>query len=96
MSNTTFIIHFHSTEWDLLEFGEAMQQLAVELPKVSGCSAVSVFRDRDDRARFTVVETWDSRPDHEQHIAGLVADGAWDRLSGLLRSEPSSSYFDSV
>lgn len=96
MSSTTFIIHFHVAELGLSEFGEAMQQLLSELPKVSGCSAVAIFQNNDDPARFTAVETWDSQADHQQHVAGLVADGSWDRLSGLLQSEPSGAYFNSL
>jgi quinol monooxygenase YgiN len=94
MSATTFIIHFHASEAKLSEFQEAMQQLGTELPKVNGCTAAAVYQDRDNNSRFTVVESWDSADEHQQHIETLVADGTWNQLAGLLRSEPSSSYFN--
>ena len=96
MSNTTFIIHF-----PLHRMGPSRIRRSYA---TAGCRATQGFgllgceRLSGSRRSSSLYcgGDLDSRPDHEQHIAGLVADGAWDRLSGLLRSEPSSSYFDSV
>ncbi len=94
MSATTFIIHFHAAEAKLSEFQGAMQQLGTELPKVAGCTAVAVYQDRDDSSRFTVVESWNSADEHQRHVESLLADGTWNQLASLLRSEPSSNYFN--
>ncbi len=57
-----------------------------------GAGGGRLFGRSDNDCVFTLVESWASQGHHQAHIAGAVASGAWDALTGELAREPVSCY----
>lgn len=76
----------------LAAFQQLMRQVNDALPKVAGCEAVRVMHDVSDPTRYTLLESWRSRAEHEAHLAALDASGDWARLREHLDADPTSAY----
>lgn len=74
-------------------FREIMQGVKTGLPTVQGCRGVRVYNSLDNPLVFTLVETWDSRELHAQHIKQVIDSGQWRQIVEHLSAEPTSSYF---
>lgn len=76
------------------------QELADELVRLRplvralpGSQGVEVYRDRDDRSRFLLVEKWESVAYHEQALASLPPE-ALGALMQKLAGPPEAAYED--
>jgi len=87
------IISFEVNNNDLAEFEGILKKVKFDLPKVNGCLGVSIYKSKSSVNKFTLVETWETKGDHERHVDHLVEDGSWDAISRLLSSPPTSDYF---
>ena len=88
------IISFLAREDKVEEFESLMGSVKSTLPEVHGCSEVKIFRDLEQPCAFTLVETWSSQALHAEHLDQLVASGAWEHISQLLQTPPTSRYCD--
>jgi quinol monooxygenase YgiN len=73
-------------------FAEIMNQVKQSLPSADGCHGVQLFGHSDNARVFTLVESWASRRQHQAHIAGVVASGAWAAIAVELAHEPVICY----
>ncbi|MEY4564257.1 MAG: hypothetical protein RLZZ618_3534 [Pseudomonadota bacterium] len=73
-------------------FIAVLKGVKASLPTVPGCQGVQVYHHLDAPLNFTLVETWDSREVHGQHVQHLVASGQWDGIASHFATEPVSSY----
>ena len=74
-------------------FNIIMNSVKTDLPKIEGCRAVTVYRSSTDESKFTLVETWESKEQHQAHLNKLTTDGTWDMIASQLSHEPESDYF---
>jgi quinol monooxygenase YgiN len=87
------VISFNVKPEKLNAFREIMQGVKTGLPTVVGCRGVRVYNSLDNPLVFTLVETWDSKELHAQHIKKVVDSGQWGQIAEHLNAEPTSSYF---
>lgn len=90
------IISFDVKNGNEEKFLEVLASVKESLPKVSGCHDVEIFSDESDSSKFTLVETWDSKAAHQAHINKVVESGDWAEIEGLLKVQPSSSYYQKL
>lgn len=86
------IVNFKALPASAAALAAMLGQAKDHLPAVPGCQGASLFRQADDEAAFTLVETWDSRESHAAHLDNVVASGAWASLAVHLACDPSSNY----
>ncbi len=91
--SVSVIITFVAKKEKIDEFNTIMNSVKTDLPKVNGCRAVAVFRSSTDESKFTLVETWESKELHQDHLDKLTTDGTWDMIASQLSNEPESDYF---
>lgn len=77
-------------------FQTVMEGVKTDLPNVPGCLGVTILQHIDEPGSFTLIETWESRDNHQTHVEALVADGTWARIKSLLASAPVSGYFRQI
>jgi quinol monooxygenase YgiN len=87
------VISFSVKPEKLNAFREVMQGVKTGLPTVEGCRGVRIFNSLDNPLVFTLVESWDSKELHAQHIKKVVDSGQWRQIVEHLNAEPTSSYF---
>jgi len=89
-----FIIHFDVKKEKQNVFSNMMCSVKTELPLVEGCVEVNIFQNIAQPQRYTLVEKWETKKLHEQHVSHLIKTGMWDQISALIEKEPHSDYFD--
>lgn len=87
------IITFVAKKEKIEAFNIIMNSVKTDLPKIEGCRAVTVYRSSTDESKFTLVETWESKEQHQAHLNKLTTDGTWDMIASQLSHEPESDYF---
>ncbi|MDQ0610581.1 quinol monooxygenase YgiN [Variovorax sp. W1I1] len=92
MDPINVIITFEAKPERASAFAELMNQVKQSLPSADGCRGVQLFSRSDNDCVFTLVESWASKGQHQAHIAGAVASGAWDSLAKELACPPVSCY----
>lgn len=92
--SVTLIIHFEVKKDKQEEFTNIMGSVKKDLPSVNGCINVGIFKNVTKPQNYTLVETWDSREHHEQHVNQLIESGSWGHISALLAKDPLSDYFN--
>ena len=86
------IVTFHPRPEHEETFHDAMLSVRRDLPTVQGCNGVQVFRHHSDRAKYTLVESWQDQQSHSDHIDQFIASGAWKNLEEMLFEAPSTSF----
>ena len=90
------IVNFNVKNNKISEFKNILSSVKTELPQVEGCYSVEIFKNTDAIGLFTLVETWETKQLHKNHISKLIEEGTWDFISGHLTAEPTSSYYKSL
>jgi quinol monooxygenase YgiN len=93
---THLIVSFVAKQERVADFLALLRDVKTHLPEVAGCEAVSVFQDRDQPHRFTLIEAWRSPAHHRAHLENMQRSGSWERLVSQLAAEPIHSYFQSL
>ncbi|MEP6720820.1 MAG: antibiotic biosynthesis monooxygenase [Variovorax sp.] len=96
MNPINVIITFEAKPERASAFAELMQQVKQSLPSAQGCRGVQLFGHGDNACVFTLVESWESRGQHQAHIAGVVSSGAWEAMAAELAREPVSCYCNAL
>jgi quinol monooxygenase YgiN len=78
----------------LAEFASLLNGVKTDLPKVHGCQGVNVYRSLSDSNMFTLVERWETKKLHQDHLANLSEAGTWEFISGHLSADPESDYYE--
>jgi quinol monooxygenase YgiN len=86
------IVNFNVKSNKLIEFTEILNNVKTELPKVEGCLEINIFRNSSNENIFTLIEIWDTKLNHQNHINKLIADGSWELILKHLATDPISSY----
>lgn len=60
-----------------------------------GCESVQLYQSRDDPARFTMIEIWDSLESHQASVQNIPPE-MLSQIRPLLGSSPSGGYFEIV
>lgn len=60
-----------------------------------GCELVQLYQSRDDPARFTMIEIWDSLESHQASVQNIPPE-MLSQIRPLLGSAPSGGYFEIV
>lgn len=76
------------------EIARVMTEVKDYLPKVAGCESVRIVRDLDEPARFTLIESWSSRQEHEAYQRGVAESGGWGHILEHLAADPVSTYYE--
>ncbi|MBL1277547.1 MAG: antibiotic biosynthesis monooxygenase [Ectothiorhodospiraceae bacterium] len=90
------IVNFNVKSDKAAEFVSILNNVKSELPKVEGCLGVKIFRNTSLMNKFTLVETWESKQHHQNHLSTLTEDGTWEFISSHLSIDPESSYFEAI
>jgi quinol monooxygenase YgiN len=93
---TNVIITFKTKPEKLAEFKEILKSVKSDLPTVSGCKGVQIFRSTKNSNTFTLVESWDSEESHKKHIKGVIESGTWETITSHLECDPDSSYYTEI
>lgn len=94
--STIFIINFNVNPNNISQFGQIMQSVLTDLPKINGCNGVQIFQNASQENNFTLVENWQSEQTHQSHIQNLTSNGEWDKIAELLAAEPVGHYFNQL
>ncbi len=88
-----FLITFDVKPDRTLDFIAMPTSVQTDLPKVEGCKDVRIFR-HDEAApnSFTLLETWDTKPLHQAHVARLQDKGDWATIEAMLVAPPQGHY----
>lgn len=87
------IINFDVKPGNIEVFRGIMDNVKTNLPNVTGCETVSIYADQNNPEKFTLIETWETKEAHQNHITSIVESGGWSEILSNLKTEPSSSYF---
>lgn len=87
------IINFDVKPENIAIFRGILDNVKINLPNVTGCETVSIYADQNNPDKFTLIETWESKEAHQNHITSIVESGDWSKILSNLKTEPSSSYF---
>ena len=90
------IIHFNVKNEMKSGFFNIMNNVKSELPLVNGCLGVNIHNSIENPNLYTLVETWETREQHEQHIKNLFDSGQWETINQLLVTDPISGYFNTI
>jgi quinol monooxygenase YgiN len=60
-----------------------------------GCESVTLFQSRDDPARFTMIEVWDSVEAHQASVKNIPPE-LLAQIRPLLASAPGGGYFNLI
>lgn len=60
-----------------------------------GCESVTLYQSRDDPAKFTIVEVWDSIESHQASVRNIPPEKLAE-IRPLLATAPSGGYFERV
>ena len=60
-----------------------------------GCESVTLYQSRDDPAKFTIVEVWDSIESHQASVQNIPPEKLTE-IRPLLATAPSGGYFERV
>ena len=94
--STTFIVHFHTRPECTAGFAATLPFVREQLPQVDGCIDVQVFRNEAEPDRFCLVERWESKAQHETHMANIAASGRWQQVLDQLAEDPRTAYFQEI
>jgi len=60
-----------------------------------GALSCQLFRDRDDAARFLMIEHWETPEAHQASVKNIPPD-LLQKARGLFAAAPVGSYFDPI
>ncbi len=92
--SVSFIIKFNVKTDKKVSFNNIMNDVKSELPKTKGCIGVVIYQGVENKESYTLVETWESKKLHEDHVEGLISSGVWETIAGHLVEDPTGEYFD--
>ncbi len=87
-----FIVSFDVKPECAEEFQSVMLDTQISLPNVEGCHSVSIYREEGSTLRYTLVEAWKSKEDHQAHVSSMVQSGTWDSILKMLSQPPVGAY----
>ncbi len=88
-----FLITFEVNQNSISSFEDMLGSVQTELPKVEGCQNVNIFRHDDPESnKFTLFETWDSKPLHQDHVVQMQESGQWAKIEKMLNRQPTGCY----
>ena len=91
--NCQFLITFEVTPDNLAAFEDMLATVQTELPKTEGCQSVDIFRHEDPAEnKFTLLETWASKPNHQAHVSRMQETGQWAGIEEMLATPPRGHY----
>lgn len=61
----------------------------------AGCETVTLYQSRDDPAKFTMIEVWDSVESHQASAKDIPPE-LLAEIRPLLASPPSGGYFEKL
>lgn len=94
--SVSVIVNFNVKSTMLAEFAGLMKSVKTDLPNVEGCQGVSIYKCLSSANMFTLVEKWETKKHHQNHLAGLSEDGTWEFISNHLAEAPESDYYVQV
>jgi quinol monooxygenase YgiN len=74
---------------------EFLRSILPIIQSSAGCLSVTLYQSRDDPAKFTIVEVWDSIESHHASVANIPPEKLGE-IRPLLASAPSGGYFELV
>jgi quinol monooxygenase YgiN len=89
----TVVVCYETKKEKREEFEKIMNSVKTDLPKVNGCVSASIFQSATNKNRFTLVETWESKELHQNHIDKLSENGTWDLIVSHLAKDPINDYY---
>lgn len=89
----SYIIQFKAKSNKQADFHNIMNNVKSELPEVKGCISVVIHHSVENASSFLMVETWESKEHHQQHVESLVSSGVWDHIAGHLSEDPVGDYY---
>ena len=91
--NVIYIIRFDVKKEKSIEFSSIMMSVKSDLPKTDGCVAVNIYQSLQNPLQYTLVEQWQSKQHHAQHLKNLVDSGVWAHVASLLFQDPPGDYY---
>lgn len=52
-----------------------------------------VLRNADDAMSFSLIESWSSRREHEDHLEAITTSGVWAHVKSHLAIAPVARYY---
>ena len=74
---------------------EFLRSIVPIIQSSAGCLFVTLYQSRDDPAKFTIVEVWDSIQSHQASVANIPPEKLVE-IRPLLANAPSGGYFELV
>ena len=88
-----FLITFEVNPDSIPSFEDMLASVQTGLPKIEGCQSVNIFRHEDPaNNKFTLLETWVSKPLHQAHVSRMQETGQWAEIEEMLVSPPTGHY----
>lgn len=90
--NIIVIVNFEVKSESLNDFVDILEGVKRNLPSVKGCINVSVFQSVVTAYKFTLLETWQSKEQHQANLEELSKNGTWEKIERHLSRPPLSDY----
>jgi heme oxygenase (mycobilin-producing) len=78
--------------------GELRAFLISILPMIKssqGCESVTLYQSREDPAKFTIIEVWDSLESHQASVRNIPPEKL-SEIRPMLAIAPSGSYYELI
>lgn len=77
------------------ELREFLISILAMIESAEGCESVTLYQSRDDPAKFTMIEVWESVESHQASVKNIPPEKLAE-IRPLLTSSPSGGYFERV
>jgi quinol monooxygenase YgiN len=79
----------------IVELREFLRSILPIIQSSPGCLSVTLYQSRDDPAKFTIVEVWDSIELHQASVRNIPPEKLAE-IRPLLADTPGGGYFELV
>lgn len=77
------------------ELREFLLSIMPGIKSSPGCESVQLYQSPDDRTKFMMIETWDSKESHQASVMEIPAEMI-AKIRPMLASTPKGEYFELV
>lgn len=77
------------------ELREFLFSILTIIRSSKGCQSVEMYQNRDDPARFMIIEEWESVEAHQDSVKNIPSEKL-AKIRPLLASAPHGSYYELV
>lgn len=96
MSQVTWIIQLEAKENKIDALKNLVLRIQEEVKQCPGNQSVRAVQHNDIRTRFTLIEVWDSKAEHEKYLQQVAKNGVLETAAELLAKPFQGTYHTEI